>query len=595
MVGRFVSIWVTVFIWVLPLNAQSLNEVVWVQVEAQPNLRQATASVRAYAANIEDVNGFSLPGGWYGIALGPYTRRDAEIVLRSYRRDRLIPNDSYIALSSSFRQQFWPVGANILNTGAIPLPGAQAPVQTATPETPEPETSEPITVAVPEPEPEPADETPRQARQSERTLTADERKELQVAMKWAGVYTGAIDGAYGPATRRSMSQWQEANSFDVTGILTTMQRAALLKQYNAVLDGLGLQIVRDAAAGIEMLMPTAAVAFDKYESPFAHYGSTNEIGAQLYLISQPGDQSTLFGLYDIMQTLEIVPLDGPRERKQRSFVLTGENGQIVSETRAGLVNGAVKGFTLIWPAGDEARRTRLMDELEKSFTLIDGVLDLTAGSADEQAIDLVSGLEVRKPKISRSGFYVDARGTVVTVANAVQSCTRITLDSEYEAEVLSVDAASGIAVLSPKDALAPLSIAAFTGQTPRLNSEVAVAGYSYEGILGAPSMTFGTLADVRGLNGETGVNRLALNALDGDVGGPVLDASGGVLGMLQADPGTGPSLPADVSFAVDRETIKDVLQAAGRTASVSKASGAMPAEDLGAAATGMTVLVSCWN
>ena len=63
-------------------------------------------------------------------------------------------------------------------------------------------------------------------------------------------------------------------------------------------------------------MPTAAVAFDKYESPFAHYGSTNEIGAQLYLISQPGDQSTLFGLYDIMQTLEIVPLDGPRERKQ---------------------------------------------------------------------------------------------------------------------------------------------------------------------------------------------------------------------------------------------------------------------------------------
>ena len=37
-------------------------------------------------------------------------------------------------------------------------------------------------------------------------------------------------------------------------------------------------------------------------------------GVRVLLISQSGDQGTLFGLYDIMQTLEIVPMEGPRDR-----------------------------------------------------------------------------------------------------------------------------------------------------------------------------------------------------------------------------------------------------------------------------------------
>ncbi len=39
-------------------------------------------------------------------------------------------------------------------------------------------------------------------------------------------------------------------------------------------------------------------------------------------------------------------------------------------------------------------------------------------------------------------------------------------------------------------------------------------------------MTFGQLADLRGLNGELGVKRLTLASLEGDVGGPGGDAGG---------------------------------------------------------------------
>lgn len=569
-------------------RAQSPDDVVWVQIEAQPSLAEATARARIYAAQLEDVNGFALGGGWYGIAVGPYRRADAEQVLRSYVRDRLVPRDSFIQLSRAFRQQFWPVGANVLNRGVIEAPSS-VDTATATPVTPTEEPEAPAPVI------QPADETVQEARLSERLLTAEERRGLQIALQWAGFYNAAIDGAFGRGTRNSMAAWQEANSFEPTGVLTTLQRAALIKQYNAVLDGLGMQIVRDAQAGIEMVMPTSEVAFSRYEAPFAHYDSAGDIGARVILISQEGDQTTLYGLYDIMQTLEIVPLNGPRERRNASFSLKGENTQIVSETEVSLKDGEVKGFTLIWPAGDEERRTRVLDEMRKSFARLPGALDPAAGSDAEQAIDLVSGLQVRQPKRSRSGFFIDGDGSVLTTSEVVRSCGRLTVDGDTEADVLADDGASGVAILRPRASLAPIAIAAFNLATPRLQSEVSVAGYSYEGVLSAATLTFGKLEDVRGLQGEENLSRLDLKAQPGDAGGPVFDASGNVMGMLLPKSEDGPQLPPDVSFALDSASIAEIATQAGVQLTASDRTGTAAPRDLRLAAQGMTVLVSCWE
>ncbi|MEM7520766.1 MAG: peptidoglycan-binding domain-containing protein [Pseudomonadota bacterium] len=409
-----------------PAAAQSPDDIVWVQIEAQPSLSQATDRARAYAAQLEDVNGFFIGGGWYAIAVGPYRRADAEQVRRAYVRDRIVPRDAFIQQSSSFRQQFWPVGANVLNRGVLETPNV---AETPAAETPTAEAQAPA----------PPDETLAEARRSERALTGQERRDLQVALQWAGFYTAAIDGSFGRGTRRSMSDWQAANTFEPTGVLTTLQRTALLGQYNAVLDGLDLGAVRDDRAGIEMLMPRAEVAFARYEAPFAQYDSAGDIGARVLLISQEGDQNTLFGLYDIMQTLEIVPFDGPRTRRNRSFSLKGENDRIVSETEVSLEGGQIKGFTLVWPAGDEARRIRVMEEMRKSFARLPSVLDAAAGADADQAIDLVSGLQVRQPKLSRSGFFIDPQGAVLTSTDVIGTCGRLTVEGDTEVEVIAQD------------------------------------------------------------------------------------------------------------------------------------------------------------
>jgi peptidoglycan hydrolase-like protein with peptidoglycan-binding domain len=576
---RRVLVWVAFTFWAGLAAAQTT----WVQVEAQPTLGEAEARARAYAAQFPDVAGFALGSGWYVVALGPYSEADAQTVLRRLRAQGLIPGDSYLTDGAGYRAQYWPVGAGAANT---PQP---LPEEAATPEAPE------VVAEVPQ-GPRTPDETEREARASEELLTGPERELLQVALQWAGFYEGGIDGAYGRGTRNAMGAWQAANNHEVTGILTTGQRAELLAAYNAVLEGMNLTLIQDTATGIAIEIPTGVVAFAGYEPPFARFDATRDFPAQVLLISQEGDLNRLFGLYEIMQTLTIVPPEGPRARGDASFELEGISAEIHSYTYAALEDGQIKGFTLVWPANDEERRARVLAAMQASFARLPGVLDpALSRPGEDQAIDLVSGLEVRQPQLSRSGFYVDATGAVVTTVEAVAGCTDITLDKTHPATVVWQDDALGLAVLRPVEALAPIAIARFQTGVPRLQTEVAVAGFPYGGVLARPALTFGRLGDIRGLNGEETVKRLEIVTQDGDAGGPVFDNAGTVLGMmLPRGHGGGQVLPPDVGFILDTDTILPALAAAGVTAQTTDAVGFVPPEAVTREASGMTVLVSCW-
>ncbi len=553
---------------------------VWVQVEAQPSLREAQDRAQAYANSLPDVNGFRMNSGWYAIVLGPYLRGDAEQVLRVYRAEGQIPSDSFIAFSNTLGQQFWPVGANVLNRGAV-APPVESEVQ-----------SEQNLTEV---QPESADETRSEALQNERLLTAQERKDLQTALQAAGFYNSTIDGAFGQGTRRSMGDWQRFTGYEPTGVLTTLQRQALMDEYNAPLISVGMARYSDDKAGIAMDMPLGAIEFDQHKAPFAHFQSSTDLGAKALLISQDGNKSTLRALYDVMQSLEIVPLNGPRELKGDRFTLEGRGNGIVSYTQAKLLNGQIKGFTLVWPEGDDDRRIRVLAAMASSFETTEAVLDAAAGADVEQRIDLVSGLQVRKPRLSRSGFFADANGTVLTVSEAADSCARITLDGDQEVEVAWTDANLGVSVLRPRQTLAPISVAEFSADRPRIQSEVAVSGYSYQGALGAPTLTYGKIADIRGLNGEEGIKRLALSAQPGDAGGPVFNDSGNVVGMLLPTPSEGRTLPDSVSLSASVERLTDILTQAGVSGQSGQETAQISPNELNRRAAGMTVLVNCWD
>lgn len=583
-----------------PVAAQQSDELVWVQVEAQPSLGEALARAESFAQRFDDVNGFALGGGWYAIALGPYRPGQAEEVLSVYRAEGAIPRDSYIARTANYGSRFFPPAQDLLRRVA-PEPVAPVVVAPAAPTEPAPMAPAPVAPAASatlqslEAAVRQDLETSEQARLAERNLSEDDRRSLQEALQWSGFYDSAIDGAFGPGTRRAMAAWQGFNGLPESGILTAAQRALLLGQYNEVLADLGMARYRDETIGLALQLPLGVLAFERYEPPFAHFGPAGSVDARALLISQPGNRATLASLYDVMQTLEVVPLDGPRSLEGDAFTLVGRTERFVSETRVRLQDGALKGFTLVWPNGDELRRERLVEEMARSLVRLEGVMDPALGDGAHQQIDFIAGLAVRKPKVARSGFFVDSRGAVVTTTEAVENCQRILINDTYEARVSRSDMASGLAVLVPVAPLAPPRVAQLRQGVPRLQSGVAVAGYSFEGVLGAPSVTFGTLTDLKGLRGETELNRLQLASLPGDAGGPVLDDSGHVVGMLLPRGEGDRQLPDDVSFSLTAEAIARVVRDAGLATSTAESAAALPPEDITLQGVGVTVLVTCWE
>ncbi|MBL3553601.1 trypsin-like peptidase domain-containing protein [Rhodovulum sulfidophilum] len=580
---RFLATIAFVLLAAMPAAAQDRA---WVQVEAHPTLRETEERARAYAATLKDVGAYRLNSGWYSIAVGPYSPPVAEAELARYKAAGLVPADTFIADGTSYERRVWPAGARMQDPAS----------ETVTPPTtqPDPATAAPAAtapVALP-------DETPLEARRSESRLDRQARMEIQTALKWEGVYSSTIDAAFGPGTRRAMADWQSAQGYEPTGVLTSRQRAELVDGYKAQIARLGMTPVDEPEAGIRIEMPMGLVRFDRYEPPFVHYASRGDSGVTALLISERGDQSTLFGLYDIMQTLEIVPLEGPRERSARSFTLIGKNDRLQSHTYAQLTGGMVKGFSLIWPpSADPKLMQRAVAMMKDSLDSVPNVsLDETLGEATaEQRADMLSGLEVRKPDATHSGFFVDPEGAVLTTTNGLDSCRRITIGPELEVTLAATDAAQGLALLRPGRTLAPIGFAEFAPGVPRLRSDIAVAGFSYGEVLDLPVLTYGVLADLKGLSGEENVERLELDALPGDTGGPVLDASGAVLGMLLAASGGARQLPEQVRYAADASAVGAFLTANGIEPRTSSATGALPPAELSRRAADMTVPVSCWN
>lgn len=544
----------------------------WVQIAARPTLAEATEFARSAATRLSGINGFYLGNGFYAIAIGPFDRPEAERVRLRLLSTAAIPSDSYVTSGGSFDRQFWPVGGGI----ATPAP---APAPTPT-----------LPTALP-------DETVGEARASESLLSRTEREQLQQALQWAGFYDSAIDGAFGRGTRAAMEAWQIANAMEPTGVLTTRQRAELLRQYNAVLDALDLQIVRDEEAGIAIVMPTAAVGFTEYLPPFAKYEATGKVPeARVLLISQAGSPDTLRGLYEIMQSLDIVPFDGPRSVRADRFVIEGADDNIISHTEVRLDGGIMKGFTLVWPADDRAAFDRLLPEMQVSFTILDGSLDPDIVPLSEnQSIDMVAGLAIRQPQRARSGFYISAAANVLTTQEAVAQCDRITVDGETEMTILAENADLGLAVLAPLTAETPRDFARFDTRTPRLRDRVAVAGFPYGGVLVDPTLTFGTIADLRSLNGDARLLRLEMTTQASDAGGPLLNRAGLVTGIL-LEQAASPTqlLPKNVSFAIKTSEITSFLQSAGIAFETLEDAPDQTPVALTRQVAETGVLVSCW-
>jgi peptidoglycan hydrolase-like protein with peptidoglycan-binding domain len=582
-----------VWLWV---GAASAQETSFVQVEAQPTLAQAMDRARAYATEFSDVQGFRVASGWYAVVLGPMTADDAAARMVELRGQNLIPTDSFVTEAAGLGNRFWPVGGTqALGAGSNKETEAGVVAEPTAEPTAEP-AAEPA-AEMPAEAPPVVEETRAEALAAEQALPGEDRIALQEALQWYGFYDGTLDGAIGKGTRKSMAAWQEAQGAEPTGVLTTAQRGQLVGGWRSDKAEFGFDTVTDAEAGIEATLPLGLVQFDTYAPPFAEYQPKAGSGLTIRLISEPGDAAALAGLYDVLQTLDIMPEGGERSLEAASFTITGRSASLSSFAFAQAEKGAIKGYLVSWTPALDDKIGRILPVIRASFRA-NGAQALDPGLVplqDAVRRGLMAGLTVKKPKSSQSGLYVSADGAVVTTASAVAKCGRITLERKVDADVAAQDAGAGLVLLKPRSAIAPQAFASFAVSLPPKGAQVAAVGWSYGDRLPAPVLNPGLLEDPAGLDGSAGQVQLALEVMPGDVGGPVLDSTGAVIGLVLPGNPNGPALPQGVTLAQTDGALK-ALMAQAALVPVDAASAAPATPDaLQAKGVGMTALVGCWD
>lgn len=439
---------------------------------------------------------------------------------------------------------------------ATPAPSQQAPTQTQTPTIPA------------------------------TSFSWSESVAIQSSLVWLGFYDGRADGVLGTGSQTSVANWQQSVGLAASGTLSEAQAKQLIHAAEAGRSSVGMERVSDDATGIRIDLPLGLVAFDRYAPPFVQYSPTNGSGVTAMLISRSGDRSALAGLYNVLQGMPLFRGDGDRKLDLYNFVLTAKNDSTHSYAQAAVAGGRITGFTLSWPAADDARMAKVLATMKATFAAPgDKVLDPGLGATlSIPRSDLTSGLTPDRAAFWRSGMYITPEGAVLTAAERLNTCTRVTIGTA-PAHIAYSD--TSLAVLTPDSPITPRDMARMSPSLPAPDSEIIVAGFPYPRAMTAPSVTFGTAGALA--NGRIG---LSIPMHDGAIGGPVLDRKGGVTAIVL------PPTPEDSdtgSHGTSLLHVASTLSGAGFAPEVTESDTVLPDAELSRRATDMTVRIGCWN
>jgi S1-C subfamily serine protease len=195
--------------------------------------------------------------------------------------------------------------------------------------------------------------------------------------------------------------------------------------------------------------------------------------------------------------------------------------------------------------------------------------------------------------ISGTGFFV-APKRVVTNNHVVNGCTkdiqvRYPDGRPYTATISGQDATNDLVLLHTE--MPNLSVASFRFQ-PLLGEAVATYGFPYSGIL-SPNFTSGDIAALSGPKGDTRFLQTSTPIQPGNSGGPLLDMSGRVVGVVVAQLSAVPN--QNVNFAIQPSMVINFLSVKGVTPNLDNSStGAQrPPSEVADMAKKFTVQIYC--
>jgi len=210
-----------------------------------------------------------------------------------------------------------------------------------------------------------------------------------------------------------------------------------------------------------------------------------------------------------------------------------------------------------------------------------------------------------RPSSSGTGFFITSDGYMLTSQHVVNDCMRIrtkTWRGELTATRITGDPVNDLALLKT-GSKGPFDAATFrSGKRIRVGEEVIVVGYPLGELLGTSiKASVGTVSALTGIRNNTSVMQITAPLQPGNSGGPLLDASGNVVGIVSAKlnelavlEATG-TLSQNVNFAVKSSSINTFLNVTRIQYRSSASVRKLDRADVVERARKFTALVDCEN
>jgi S1-C subfamily serine protease len=182
----------------------------------------------------------------------------------------------------------------------------------------------------------------------------------------------------------------------------------------------------------------------------------------------------------------------------------------------------------------------------------------------------------------------------------VEGCKLVTLKGGAELQVLNAQPDEDLALLKGVTEVAPLSLR--DGRGARLAEDVLIAGYPLGGILSSGiNVTVGTVSALAGLGDDPKRFQFTAPVQPGNSGGPVLDTSGHVIGVvvsklnamnIQDQIG---DIPQNVNFGIALPSLIDFLKGNDVPYAPKISDTHIDKVDLAELARESTVLLQCYQ
>jgi len=405
-----------------------------------------------------------------------------------------------------------------------------------------------------------------------RPLSTSEKRIIQIALAMEGEYNGLIDGAWGRRSQAALDAYAAKTFGDIPRYIHI---AALVSEFAANYVDEGWVEFYRPEFGVTFLLPANLV--DVTESSRNHYafeGKTDLLGIDVERHGSEGlEPRHRYGLNKYGARGEVYRL---RERHRWVTSFQDRDGDYWY-VRTEPVNGTLTTVTVL--ADPQNRnvlnaistsilpgRARLLEPDENGvlFEVIELAADALDGadSGPNEAGSAGSSMGG-----TGSGVMVTSRGHIITNYHVVEGCRSITANGA-SVELEKFWAEEDIALLSPMGDFSLLvdrpKVTVSEGAA-ELNQDITVAGYPLGGELGGLNVTRGSVSSRAGPGGDTDFFQFTAAVQPGNSGGPILDASGQLVGLVVAKADervfadAAGALPQDISFGISLNTISAFL------------------------------------